>query len=418
MSRSVPAVVTKSFGRDPLPFAARLRRSIPLRMAQDLTPDAIEILKTLIAFDTTSRGSNLALVAWVEAYLDGLGVAHRRVPNADGTKSNLLASIGPADEGGVVLSGHTDVVPVDGQPWTTDPFRLTERDGRLYGRGACDMKGFLALALAAAPELAAGARRPVHLAFSYDEEVGCLGAPDMIAVIARELPRPALVVVGEPTSMEAVNGHKGIATFTVTVRGREAHSSQTQSGVSAIMEAVPLMASLRRLSAELEAGADPASPFTPKGATLTIGVVQGGTAANILARECQFLFDLRCPPGLDPLRILEPFRAEVEALDQALKARAPEAGAEIRNRSLTPALAPEADGAAEAFARRLAGDNGPPRVVAFAAEGGQFQEAGFSTVMCGPGSIAQAHQPDEFVERAQMERGASFMRRLIEWAQA
>ena len=387
-------------------------------MAQDLTPAALELLETLVAFDTTSRDSNLALIEWVEAYLDRHGVPHRRVPNADGTKANLIASIGPPDEGGVVLSGHTDVVPVDGQPWSSDPFKLTERAGRLYGRGACDMKGFLALALAATPELAAGAKRPVHLALSYDEEVGCLGAPDMIEVIAREVPRPALVVVGEPTMMEAVNGHKGIATFTVTVHGREAHSSQTQQGVSAIMEAIPLMASLRQLAERLEQEADPASPFTPKGATLTIGVVHGGTAANILARECQFLFDLRCPPGLEPARLLLPFYAQVEALDRALKARAPETGVTLVRRSHTPPLSPEPNGAAEAFARRLAGDNGPPRVVSFAAEGGQFQEAGFSTVMCGPGSIAQAHQPDEFVERAQMERGASFMRRLIEWAQA
>ena len=280
------------------------------------------------------------------------------------------------------------------------------------------MKGFLALALAATPELAASGKRPVHLAFSYDEEVGCLGAPDMIEVIARETPKPSLVIVGEPTSMEAVNGHKGIAVFTVTVRGREAHSSQTQQGVSAIMEAVPLMASLKALAADLDAAADAASPFTPKGPTLTIGVVNGGTAANILARECQFVFDLRCPPGFDPMQILQPFYAQVAALDQALKARASEAGAEIRNRSLTPPLAPEPGGAAEAFARRLAGDNGPPRAVSFAAEGGQFQQAGFSTVVCGPGSILQAHQPDEYVDRAQMERGASFMRRLIEWSQA
>ena len=383
----------------------------------DLAP-TLEILKTLVGFDTTSRDSNLALIEWVEAYLDGYGVPHRRVPNADGTKSNLIATIGPAEDGGVVLSGHTDVVPVDGQPWSTDPFKLTERDGRLYGRGACDMKGFLALALAATPELAASGKRPVHLAFSYDEEVGCLGAPDMIEVIARETPKPSLVIVGEPTSMEAVNGHKGIAVFTVTVRGREAHSSQTQQGVSAIMEAVPLMASLKALAADLDAAADAASPFTPKGPTLTIGVVNGGTAANILARECQFVFDLRCPPGFDPMQILQPFYAQVAALDQALKARASEAGAEIRNRSLTPPLAPEPGGAAEAFARRLAGDNGPPRAVSFAAEGGQFQQAGFSTVVCGPGSILQAHQPDEYVDRAQMERGASFMRRLIEWSQA
>ncbi|MEO8114902.1 MAG: M20/M25/M40 family metallo-hydrolase, partial [Phenylobacterium sp.] len=177
--------------------------------ADDLVP-ALAILETLVGFDTTSRGSNLALIEWVEAYLDGQGVSHRRVPNADGTKSNLLATIGPTVEGGVVLSGHTDVVPVDGQAWTSDPFAIVERDGRIYGRGTCDMKGFLALALAAVPRLAERPTRPVHLAFSYDEEIGCLGAPDLIRVIAAELPRPAFVVVGEPTNMEAVNGHKGI----------------------------------------------------------------------------------------------------------------------------------------------------------------------------------------------------------------
>src|ERR1700741_2141800 len=210
-------------------------------MSQDLTPAALEILERLIAFDTTSRGSNLALIEWVEAYLDGHGVSHRRVPNAEGTKSNLMATIGPAVEGGVVLSGHTDVVPVDGQAWGPDPFKPAVRDGRCYGRGTCDMKGFLALSLAAIPELAAGpTTRPVHLAFSYDEEIGCLGAPSMIEVIAREVPAPALGVGGAAPDMVAVNAHKGIATFTVTVHGREAHSSQTQVGVSAIMEAIPL----------------------------------------------------------------------------------------------------------------------------------------------------------------------------------
>jgi acetylornithine deacetylase len=388
-------------------------------MAPDLTPAALEILERLIAFDTTSRASNLALIEWVEAYLDVHGVPHRRVPNAEGTKSNLMAAIGPAIEGGVVLSGHTDVVPVDGQAWSSDPFKLTFRDGRYYGRGTCDMKGFLALALAAVPELAAGrSNRPVHLAFSYDEEIGCLGAPSMIEVIAREVPAPALVIVGEPTDMVAVSGHKGIAVFNVVVHGHEAHSSQTQLGVSAIMEAIPLLTSLKALAEQLEREADPASPFTPRGATLTVGVIHGGTAGNILARECQFLFDLRCPPGLDPMKILAPFYTQVAALDAALKARRPEAGAQIRNRSVTPSLSPEPNGAAEAFARRLAGDNGPTRAVSFAAEAGQFQQAGFSTVICGPGSIDQAHQPDEFVERAQMQRGANFMRRLIEWAQS
>ncbi|MBI1197627.1 MAG: acetylornithine deacetylase [Phenylobacterium sp.] len=386
-------------------------------MTTDLYPAARDLLAKLVSFDTTSRGSNLALIEWVEGYLDGLSIPHRRVPNAEGTKSNLMARIGPEADGGVVLSGHTDVVPVDGQPWSTDPFTLTERDGRLYGRGTCDMKGFLALALAAAPELAkGGVRRPVHLAFSYDEETGCLGAPAMIEQIAALAAKPSVVVVGEPTNMEAVNGHKGIANFHVTVTGREAHSSQTHLGVSAVMEAVKLMKSLTDLSARLEAEADPASPFTPKGATLTIGVVHGGTAHNILARECQFVFDLRCPSPLRPETLIAPFLAEAEALDRDLKARAPEAGVKVELTSNVPPFAPEPDGAAEAFARRMAGDNGPPRVVAYAAEAGQFQGAGFSTVICGPGSIDQAHQPNEYVEVSQMQRGALFMRRLIEWA--
>ncbi len=376
---------------------------------------AVDILAKLVAFDTTSRRSNLELIQWVEAYLADLDVPTRRVPNADGTKSNLMATIGPAVEGGIVLSGHTDVVPVDGQPWSSDPWVLTERDGRLYGRGTCDMKGFLALALAAAPDLAkATLRKPVHLAFSYDEEVGCLGAPDMIAVIATDLPRPALVVVGEPTDMVAVRGHKGIATFIVTVTGREAHSSLTHLGVSANTMAIKLMAMLVALAEKLEREADPSSPFTPKGATLTVGMVHGGTAGNILARECKFLFDLRTPAGQDPMAILAEFFAAAEAMDAEIKAKAPEGGVKVERRSLTPAFAPEEDGVAETFARKLAGDNGPARVVPYAAEAGQFQGAGFSTVICGPGSIDQAHQPDEYVEISQMQRGAAFMRRLIE----
>lgn len=380
-----------------------------------LSDRAIDILAKLVAFDTTSRRSNLELIQWVEGYLAHLGVPSRRVPNADGTKSNLMAMIGPAVEGGVVLSGHTDVVPVDGQPWSSDPWTLTERDGRLYGRGTCDMKGFLALALAAAPDLAkATLSKPVHLAFSYDEEVGCLGAPDMIDVIAREVPRPALVVVGEPTDMVAVRAHKGIASFIVTVTGREAHSSLTHLGVSANMAAIKLMAMLVALSERLEREADPNSPFTPKGATLTIGQVHGGTAVNILARECVFAFDLRTPAGMDPEALLADFFTAARAMDVEIKAKAPEGGVKVERRSLTPAFAPEEDGVAETFARRLAGDNGPPRVVPYAAEAGQFQGAGLSTVICGPGSIDQAHQPDEYVEISQMQRGAAFMRRLIE----
>jgi acetylornithine deacetylase len=383
---------------------------------ETLATDAIEELRRLVAFDTTSRSSNLELIGYIEQKLGSLGARLKRVANADGSKANLIGMIGPDIAGGVVLSGHTDVVPVDGQPWTTDPWTLTDKgDGRIYGRGTCDMKGFIALALAAAPEFAkAPLSRPVHFAFTYDEEVGCLGAPSLIERLVADGPQPSLVIVGEPTDMVAVSGHKGISTYRVTVTGHEAHSSLTHLGASAVMAAVKLMNSLRELAERLERDSDPASPFTPKGATLTIGLVNGGTAGNILARECSFLFDLRAPQPLDPEVLLQPFFAECREMDAALKARFPECGVLCERRSSTPPLRPETDGEAEAFARRLAGDNGPARVVSYAAEAGQFQQAGFSTVICGPGSIEQAHQPDEYVEISQMQRGAAFMGRLIE----
>jgi acetylornithine deacetylase len=383
--------------------------------AEEVAARAIPILERLVAFDTTSHLSNLSLVEWVERYMAGHGISSRRIASADGAKANLLASVGPASEGGVVLSGHTDVVPVAGQAWSSDPFELSERAGRLYGRGSADMKGFIALALAAIPDFqAASLARPIHLAFSYDEEIGCFGAPAMIEVIAGELPRPALVVVGEPTSLEVVSAHKGIAVWRVTVTGREAHSAQTHLGVSAVMAAARLMGELAGLAPRLEADADPASPFMPKGASLTIGLVSGGTAGNILARECVFQFDLRAPPGLDARRALDPFFALARQIDAEIKARAPEGGVTILPLADVPPLAPDPGSLAEAFARRIAGDNGPARGVSFASEAGQFQGAGLPAVLCGPGAIDQAHQPDEYVERSQIERGAAFMLRLAE----
>ncbi len=373
------------------------------------------LLERLVGFDTTSHLSNLALIEWVEDYLAGLGVASRRIASADGRKANLLASVGPNVAGGVVLSGHTDVVPVKGQAWSSEPFTLAERAGRLYGRGTADMKGFLALALAAVPDfLAAKLARPIHLAFSYDEEIGCFGAPGMIAVIEHELPAPALVVVGEPSSMEVVSAHKGITAWRVTVSGREAHSAQTHLGVSANMAAVRLMAELTAIAERLEAGADPASPYLPKWPTLTIGRIEGGTAGNILAKTCTFLFDLRAPAGFDARETLAPFLELAARIDAELKARAPEAGVAVEQLADVPALAPDPVGEAEAFVQRLAGDNGPTRVASFASEAGQFQRAGLPAVLCGPGSIDQAHQPDEYVELSQLERGALFMARLAE----
>ena len=382
---------------------------------ETLATRANEELARLVAFDTTSRDSNLNLISYVEKLLADLGIASKRVSNADGSKANLLATIGPMVAGGVVLSGHTDVVPVDGQAWSSDPWTLVQRGDKLYGRGSCDMKGFIALALAATPHFVAGGlKKPIHLAWSYDEEIGCLGAPDLIAELAASVPAPSAVIVGEPTGMVAVSGHKGIASYKVTVRGHEAHSSQTHLGVSANMAAIKLMASLDALAERLKRDADPASPYLPKETTLTVGLIHGGTAGNILARECEFVFDVRTQPGVDTRALIAGFHEEVHAMDRALKSRFADAGATIETRAINPALAPEENGPAEALARRLAGDNGPPRVVPYAAEAGQFQEAGYSVVICGPGYIDQAHQPDEYVEVAQMQRGAAFMARLAE----
>lgn len=371
----------------------------------------LEILTRLIAFDTTSRNSNLELIAWVEDFLRQRGIASRRVANAEGTKANLYASIGPDVAGGVVLSGHTDVVPVDGQPWTSDPWRLTERAGKLYGRGTADMKSFVALALAHVDAMhAAALKRSVVLAFSYDEEVGCLGAPTMIAEIAAAAHKPSAVIVGEPTLMKVVSAHKGVRSFNVEVTGREAHSSLPDSGVSAVMEALKLMALVAEMGREARAATH--AHFSPPGPTMTIGRVEGGTAANILARRCAFVWDLRCPEVERGDAIEARFRAAAEALDAEIKARAPEGGVVVTRRSNTPGLAVARDSAAETLARALTGDN-EIRAVSYAAEAGLFQQAGIPAIICGPGSIEQAHQPDEWIERAQIEEGAALMRKLI-----
>jgi acetylornithine deacetylase len=371
-----------------------------------------ELLARLIAFDTTSRNSNLALIEWVEAFLAARGIASRRVANADGSKANLYALIGPEVEGGVVLSGHTDVVPVDGQPWSSDPWVLTERDGKLYGRGAADMKSFLALALTHIDAaLEAKIQRPLILAFSYDEEIGCLGAPSLIADIVRNAPRPAAAIIGEPTSMKVVSAHKGVRSFLVEVTGREAHSSLPDAGVSAVMEALNLMSLVAEMGREARAQADDAH-FSPPGATMTIGKVEGGTAANILARRCEFVWDLRSPSMEEGDAIEARFRAAADALDAEIKRRAPEGGVRVTRRSKTVGLSIDRDSAAETLARALTGDN-ETRAAAYAAEAGLFQRAGIPAVLCGPGSIEQAHQPDEWIELAQLEEGGAFMRRLI-----
>jgi len=384
-----------------------------MTQTENLT-STIEILTRLVAFDTTSRNSNLPLIEWVEAHVAPLQPHLRRIPNADGTKTNLIISLGPLDApGGVVLSGHTDVVPVDGQDWSTNPWVLTERDGRLYGRGTCDMKGFAACALAFAPAMAqASLTAPIHIALSYDEEIGCLGAPSLVEVLNQHYAKPEAVIVGEPSDMGVVSGQKGLSTFQIEITGRAAHSSQVQQGVSAIMEAVPLLTNLRALAEEVRANAPKDSPFEPPGTSLTIGLIEGGTASNILARSCNITWDMRFEVGDDPHVHEARVAAWVAEVDASIKARAPEGGAHMMRRSLSPAMAPETQGAAEALARALTGDN-TTRAVAYATEGGIFQGGGLSTVICGPGSILQAHQPDEFIEISQLAAGCEFMERLV-----
>jgi acetylornithine deacetylase len=379
-----------------------------------LVTHAIENLARLVSFDTTSRNSNLELIEWVEAYCKPLGAVLTRVPNEDGTKTNLIASFGPLDvPGGVVLSGHTDVVPVDGQDWHSDPWTLVEKQGKLFGRGTCDMKGFSACALALVPAMSkAKLKVPIHIALSYDEEVGCLGAHSLVEQLNQSFPGVAAVIIGEPSDMKVVSGQKGLSSFYVEVLGREAHSSQIQQGVSAIMEAIPLLHALHEMAAQARACAPKDSPFEPSGTSITVGVIEGGTALNILARQCSFVFDIRFEAGDDPSKYEEKLRLLVEELDKKIKARAPEGGASLTRRSLSPAMKPETNGVAEALARALTGDN-TLRAVAYATEGGIFQNGGLSTVICGPGSISQAHQPDEYVEVEQIAACVSFLEKLV-----
>lgn len=375
---------------------------------------AREWLARLVAFDTTSRHSNLALVEAVEAWLDALGVRSMRVADAAGGKANLLFSIGPEVAGGVVLSGHTDVVPVDGQAWSTDPWTLHERDGRLHGRGTADMKGFLAAGLSRVPAmLAAGLRRPVHFALSYDEEVGLLGAPSLIEALLAKVPRPALAIVGEPTGMRIVDRHKGIMGLRTTVLGHEAHSSQTHLGVSANIVATRLMGRIVEIADRLAAAPAAATGFEPPHATVTIGLVHGGTAPNILARECSFVWDIRSASPGEARAVYAEVDAYARQLQSAIRARFPDCGIATEILSDVPPLTGADNAPALELVSRLAGTT-EREVAAYVAEAGLFERAGLPTVICGPGRIAQAHQPDEYIETGQLEAAEAFMDRLVE----
>lgn len=382
-------------------------------MTRRLTP--LELMTKLVSFPTVSRDSNLPLVDWVEDYLREHGITAHRHYDETGEKAALFAHVGPEVAGGVVLSGHTDVVPVDGQPWASDPFTVVEWDGKYFGRGCVDMKGFDALAIWALVEAhRLGVARPLQLALSYDEEVGCIGAQPMIAAMQGILPRADIAIIGEPTTMQVVTGHKGGLGYDVHVVGFEVHSSLMHRGVNAIMAAAPLIDWANHMNAENRAKQPSklAAMFEPPWTTLHVGQISGGTAHNITARDCRFGMDFRVVPGEDPEEWGARFLDEVRAAEAAMQAIRPETRIDVAVKFTVPGLRPEESGAAEVLIRQVTGDKAA-HVVSFGTEAGQFQQAGYSAAICGPGDIAQAHQPDEFITVAQFEAGHDFMRRLV-----
>jgi len=383
-------------------------------MAERLSPRAI--LDKLVSFPTVSSDTNLPLIEWVQEYLASHGiVAHQHPHETDPAKAGLFAHVGPDVEGAIVLSGHTDVVPVEGQPWSTDPFEVVEKDGKLFGRGTCDMKGFDALAVWAIVEgRYSDLKRPLQLALSYDEEIGCTGAAPLIESINKYFPKGSVTIVGEPSMMGAVTGHKGGQGFNVHVRGFEVHSSLMHTGVNAIMYGAKLIEWANEMNAENRAKeAGPvAATFEPPWTTVHVGVIEGGTAHNITALDCRFGLDFRIVPDENRDDWIARFKAKVAEVEAEMQAVVPESHIALHEKFYVPGLMPEDASEAEALVRQLTGDNAP-RVVSYGTEGGHFQDAGYSTVICGPGDIAQAHQPDEFLSVAQFEAGQGFMQKLI-----
>lgn len=374
------------------------------------------MIRTLVGFDTTSRLSNLPLIEYVRTYLGKLGVESTLVFDESGTKANLFATIGPRDRPGLILSGHTDVVPIDGQEWSTEPFTAVEKDGRLYGRGTCDMKSFVAVALALAPEFAkASLKTPIHFAFSYDEEVGCVGVRRLIADLDRRNLRPVACVVGEPTSMKVIRGHKGKLSFRGRVRGFECHSSLAPRGVNSIQYAAEAIAFLTRMGRRFAEEGPFDRDFDIPHTTVHTGIIHGGTALNIVPKDCSFHFEFRHLPGEDPRRLFAEVRRFAESkLEPEMRRISPDTGFSWQEISGFPGLATDSDAEIVQAARAAAGDNAPPGMVAFGCEGGLFEEAGIPTVVCGPGDINQAHKPNEFVALDQIAQCEAFLRRLIE----
>lgn len=377
--------------------------------------NAQDMLTKLVGFNTISSQSNLELIQFVQNYLQDHHIPSHLVYNQEGTKANLFATIGPQVAGGIVLSGHTDVVPVEGQPWDTDPFTLTEKGDRLYGRGTCDMKGFSAVGLSLVPEmLKAELKRPIHFALSYDEEVGCTGVPTLVEAMEKNLPPIDAVIVGEPSMMNIIDAHKSLHAYKTVVTGSAAHSSLTHQGVSAVMNAAILINFLQEQADDLRLNADPNSRFDPPYTTIHVGVVHGGTALNIISEHCEFLWDVRAVPGDDPGRYADLLQNKAKELLAKMHQVAPDTTITTTRIANASPFRPEPNGGR---AREIVSDilkDQEAAAVSYVTEAGIFQDAGYSTIICGPGSIEQAHKPNEYVSLEQLTMCEEFLRALID----
>src|SRR5271165_4972400 len=376
------------------------------------------MIERLIRFNTVSRDSNLGLIEWVRDYLVGLGASTRLTHDASGKKANLFATLGDSNKPGLILSGHTDVVPVEGQNWDTDPFVAVERDGKLYARGSADMKGFIGVALAQAPKFisalnAGRLEAPLHYALSYDEEVGCLGVRGLIRDLEENGIRPAGCVVGEPTSMQPIIAHKGTHRFRCAVRGREAHSSYVTHGVNAIEYAARLVVFIRQIAERLAQIEQRDYGFTVPYTTLSTGVIHGGIAANVIPKECVFQFDMRTLPNTSPDALHQEIRAYAQTLAREMQAVDEQSGIDLEWVSQTVGLAAAETDAIVQWAMQLSRKNQVGKV-SYGTEAGLFQKMGVPTVICGPGDIAQAHRPNEFVALEQLAQCEKFMDRILE----
>jgi acetylornithine deacetylase len=380
-------------------------------MPQRYSPEALTA--KLVSFDTVSDRSNLPLVDFVSAYLAGYGVEGIRLPDASGEKAALFATIGPRDKGGVCLSGHVDVVPVEGQAWTSPPFEASLRDGRLYGRGSADMKGFVATALSLVPEfLEANLATPIHLCLSYDEEITCHGSLDAIRRFGRDLPKPVACIVGEPTGMEVVNAQKSLASYVTTVTGQPAHSAMPALGANALHAAAQVIVELDRIADELRERGDPSGRFDPPYSTVQAGLIRSGEAVNIIPAHATVVWECRGVPSLDTDEVPERIRRfSRDVVGPKLRRTVPAATIETELGVMVPELAPDPGSLVETLALRLAGRN-RTHAVSYGTEAGHFQKGGVPTVICGPGSIEQAHRADEWIALSELEACAGFLRGL------